>query len=111
MPQDGCGWCRDESGLLLPSRMSLGQRRVWVPTASGWSCVSREIYKVEQRKIPRYSRVSYHQKGTRTQVILKVTGLSSLSTADSILMFYQKLNRHRRSMHNSEPGASPDSAA
>ena len=33
--QDGCGWCRDESGLLLPSRMSLGQRRVCVPTASG----------------------------------------------------------------------------
>src|SRR5215831_20070415 len=64
--QDGGGWCRDESGLLLPSRMSLGQRRVCVPTASGWSCVSKEIYKVEQRKIPRYSRVLYHQKGTRT---------------------------------------------
>src|SRR5262249_14464559 len=46
--------------------MSLGQRRVCVPTASSWSCVSREIYKVEQRKIARYSRVSYHQKGTRT---------------------------------------------
>src|SRR5215510_13217590 len=46
--------------------MSLGQWRVCVPTASGWSCVSREIYKVEQRKIPRYSRVLYHQKGTRT---------------------------------------------
>src|SRR5262249_12626758 len=59
--------------LLLPSRMSVGQRRVCVPTASGWSCVSREIYKVEQRKIPRYSRVSYHQKRTRTQIILKVT--------------------------------------
>src|SRR2546423_657158 len=48
--------------------MSLGQRRVCVPTASGWSCVSREIYKVEHRKIPRYSRVSYHQKGTRTRM-------------------------------------------
>src|SRR5215813_7297573 len=46
--------------------MSLGQRRVGVPTVSGWSCVSREIYKVEQCKIPRYSRVLYHQKGTRT---------------------------------------------
>jgi hypothetical protein len=48
--------------------MSLGPRRVCVPTASGWSCVSREIYKVEQRKIPRYSRVLYHQKGTRTRI-------------------------------------------
>src|SRR4030095_1926011 len=46
--------------------MSLGPRRVCVPTASVWLCVSRETYKVEQRKIPRYSRVSYHQKGTRT---------------------------------------------
>src|SRR5215471_356158 len=53
--------------------MSLGQRSVCVPIASGWSCVSREIYKGEQRKIPRYSRVSYHQKGTRTHLILKMT--------------------------------------
>jgi hypothetical protein len=33
--QDGRGWCREESGLLLPSLMSLGPRRVCVPTASG----------------------------------------------------------------------------
>src|SRR5215470_19271999 len=53
--------------------MSLGPRRVCVPTVSGWSCVSRERYKGEQCKIPRDSRVLYHQKGTRTQIILKVT--------------------------------------
>src|SRR4029453_3407266 len=62
--------------------MSVGQRRVCVPIASGWSCVSREIYKVEQRKIPRYSRVSYHQKGTRTHLILKMTG--KWTTMDTI---------------------------
>jgi hypothetical protein len=33
--KDSRGWCRDESGLLLPSRMSLGQREVCIPTASG----------------------------------------------------------------------------
>src|SRR5262252_7928686 len=49
--------------------MSLGQRRVCVPIVSGWSCVSREIYKGEQRKIPRYSRMLYHQKGTRTMKV------------------------------------------
>src|SRR5438094_7292412 len=46
--------------------MSLGQQRVCVPTASGWSRIDREIYKVKPRRMPRYSRVSYHQKGTRT---------------------------------------------
>jgi hypothetical protein len=44
--KDGRGWCRDESGLLLPAIMSLGQRSVCVPLASGWSRVGREIYKV-----------------------------------------------------------------
>jgi hypothetical protein len=29
--------------------------------------MSREIYKVKQCKMPSYSRVLYHQKGTRTQ--------------------------------------------
>src|SRR5215475_10388101 len=58
--------------------MSLGQRRVWVPTVSGGSCVSRERYKVEQCKIPRYSRVLYHQKGTRTHLILKMTGRNGI---------------------------------
>src|SRR4029453_18793820 len=47
--------------------MSLGQREVCIPTASGWSRMRREIYKVEQRRMPRYSRVLYHQKGTRTE--------------------------------------------
>ena len=64
--QDGCGWCRDASGLLLPLRMSLGQRSVCVPIASAWSRMGREIYKVEPRRMPRYSRASYHQKGPRT---------------------------------------------
>ena len=44
--QDGRSWCRDESGLLLPARLSLGQRRVCVPTASGWSRMDMKIYKV-----------------------------------------------------------------
>ena len=35
--------------------------------------MSREIYKVKQCKMPRYSRVVYHQKGTRTPLILKMT--------------------------------------
>jgi hypothetical protein len=46
--------------------MSLGQRRVGGPPASGWSRMSIEIYKVEPRRMPRYSRMSYHQKGPRT---------------------------------------------
>ena len=55
--KDRRGWCRDESGLLLPSRMSLEQREVCIPTASGESRMSGERYKVEQRRMPRYSRV------------------------------------------------------
>src|SRR5437870_6674727 len=47
--------------------MSLGQWSVCVPLASGWSHVDREIYKVEPRRMPSYSRVSYHQKGPRTR--------------------------------------------
>jgi len=35
--------------------------------------MSREIYKVKQCKMPRYSRVLYHQKGTRTYLSLKIT--------------------------------------
>jgi hypothetical protein len=31
-----------------------------------------EIYKVEPRKMPRYSRVLYHQKGTRTQFLRQI---------------------------------------
>jgi hypothetical protein len=44
--QDGRGWCRDESGLLLLLMMSLGQRRVCVSTASGWSRMDMKIYTV-----------------------------------------------------------------
>src|SRR6266851_8758869 len=44
--QDGRGWCRDESGLLLLLMMSLGQRSVCVPTASGWSRMDMKIYTV-----------------------------------------------------------------
>ena len=44
--QDGRGWCRDESGLLLLLMMSLGQRRGCVPTASGWSRMDMKIYTV-----------------------------------------------------------------
>ena len=40
--QDGGGRCRDESGLLLPLRMSLGQRGVCIPIASGWLRMSRK---------------------------------------------------------------------
>src|SRR5262249_37062435 len=70
---NGGGRCRDESGFLLPLMRSLGQRKVCAPTASSWSCMGTEIYKVEPRKMPRYSRVSYHQKGTRTQVSCQTT--------------------------------------
>src|ERR1043166_8537929 len=73
MGQDGRSWCRDESGLLLISMMSLGQQRVCVPTASGWSRIDKEIYKVKPRRMPRYSRVSYHQKGTRTRDMRQTT--------------------------------------
>jgi hypothetical protein len=44
--QDGRGWCRDESGLLLLLMMSLGQRSVCVPTASGCSRMDMKIYTV-----------------------------------------------------------------
>src|SRR5215470_2411345 len=110
MPQDGCGWCRDESGLLLPSRMSLGPRRVCVPTASGWSCVSREIYKVEQRKIPRYSRVLYHQKGTRThngdkrQVALAGLGDLAARKHPHAIGVQQQADHHRWLKRGSPPG-------
>src|SRR5215831_15549365 len=46
--------------------MSLGPWEICIPTASGWSRMRREIYKLEQCRMPRYSRVPYHQKGTRT---------------------------------------------
>src|SRR2546423_15719076 len=55
--------------------MSLEQREVCIPPASGWSRMGIEIYKVKPRRMPRYSRMSYHQKGPRTQIILKVTGV------------------------------------
>src|SRR5215470_4310233 len=41
--------------------------------ASGLSCKGMKIYKVESRRMPRYFRVSYHQNGARTHLILKMT--------------------------------------
>jgi hypothetical protein len=35
----------------------------------------REIYKVEQRRMRRYSRVLYHQKGTRTHLSIHVSAM------------------------------------
>src|SRR5215813_5449854 len=53
--------------------MSLGPWEICIPTASGWSRMRREIYKLEQCRMPRYSRVPYHQKGTRTHDLRQTT--------------------------------------
>src|SRR5882724_12393649 len=45
---------------------SLGQRSVRVPTVSEWSRRGMKIYKIDSRQMPRYFRVSYHQKRPRT---------------------------------------------
>src|SRR5207302_10956565 len=66
--QDGGGWCRDESGLLLPWTRSLGPRSVRVPTVAGLSRMGMKIYTVGARRMPRYFRVAYHQKWARTEV-------------------------------------------
>jgi len=36
-----------------------------------------EIYKVEPRRMPRYSRMSYHQKGPRTQLQQELSGFAA----------------------------------
>src|SRR5262249_41795863 len=66
--------------------MSLGQQRVCVPTASGWSRIDKEIYKVKPRRMPRYSRVSYHQKGTRTQVSCQTTAVPIITSVTLTLV-------------------------
>src|SRR5215510_7059997 len=52
---------------------SLGPRSVRVPTVSGLSRRGMKIYTVEARRMPRYFRVSYHQKWPRTHDIRQTT--------------------------------------
>src|SRR5262245_54571781 len=52
---------------------SLGPRSVRVPIVSGLSLMGMKIYTVEARRMPRYFRVSYHQKWPRTRYYLAVS--------------------------------------
>ena len=54
--------------------------------------MSREIYKVKQCKMPRYSRVLYHQKGTRTT--FRATGITAYMDAGGTLENAQLMAAH-----------------
>lgn len=59
--QDVGRWRGDESGLLLTSMLSLGQRRARGPTVSGVSRMGMEEYQEEPRGIPLYYKEVYYQ--------------------------------------------------
>src|SRR5262249_11513761 len=82
---------------LLTLRMPLGQRSVCVPTASGLSRMEMKIYKVSPRRMPRYTRVVYHQKRTRTRIMSNHKhGRSSQEDPRPVLMGFEETK---------EPGA------
>src|SRR5207302_3199181 len=83
------GWCRDESGLLLPWMRSLGPRSVRVPTVAGLSRMGMKIYTVGARRMPSYFRVVYHQKWPRTHkscqtTIRPISGFIGLASCGSM---------------------------
>src|SRR5262249_42487515 len=66
---------------------SLGPRSVRGPTVSGLSLMGMKIYTVEARRMPRYFRVSYHQKGPRTHESCQTTREPQIPCVDGIASF------------------------
>src|SRR5256886_3852123 len=82
--------------------MSLGQQRVCVPIASGWSRIDREIYKVKPRRSEEHTSELQSQSNLVCRLLLeKKNTKNDLSICNTVCAQQKNIIDHSRGVSSS----------